>query len=183
MLAGAKLGVGERRPFGYEDGIPPEASFAPRFEWYLPLHRPRKRTNGTVCGGDRDGTDGSSRAVTLGREHLQKTLVPDAPQKPLSQRPRQPVPGLEDEPRVLDEYGGIRVVQNLAGGGGLGSGDPREVQGLQLGEVEGDAVQLYTQDLGGLPSFVWVGGYEQGFHTMESIIRTLLMLESPACAR
>jgi hypothetical protein len=54
---------------------------------------------------------------------------------------------------------------------------------LQLREVEGDAAQLYTQDLGGLPSFVLVGGYEQGFHTMESIIRTLLMLESPACAR
>jgi hypothetical protein len=44
-------------------------------------------------------------------------------------------------------------------------------------------VQLYAQDLGGLPGLVLVGGYEQGFHVAESTIRAPLMLESPACAR
>lgn len=183
MFPRAKLGVGRCMTLRNEDLVPPEPSFAPELRRYLPLHLADKRPHGTIRGGDRDGADGSGRAVALGGEHLQKPLVPDAPQKPLGQRPRQTVPGLEDEARVLNEYGGIRVVQDLAGGGGLGYGDPREVEGLQLREVEGDAAQLYTQDLGGLPSFVLVGGYEQGFHTMESIIRALLMLESPACAR
>ena len=140
MLPGAKLGVGLRMTLRDEDRVPPEPSFAPGLGWYLPLHLTDKHPHGTVRGSDRDGADGPGRAVALGGEHLQKPLVPDAPQKPFGQRPRQAVPGLEDEPRVLDEYWGIRVVQSLAGGGGLGHGDPREVEGLQLGEVEVDAV-------------------------------------------
>jgi hypothetical protein len=54
---------------------------------------------------------------------------------------------------------------------------------LQFGEVEGDAVQLYAQDLGGLANLIRVGGYEEGFHATESTIRTPPMLESRACAR
>jgi hypothetical protein len=58
-----------------------------------------------------------------------------------------------------------------------------DVELLKFGEVEVDVYQLYTQDLGGLPGFVGVGGYEEGFHATESTTRTPFVVESPICAR
>jgi hypothetical protein len=44
-------------------------------------------------------------------------------------------------------------------------------------------MQIRPEDLGGLPGLVVVGGYEEGFHAMESTIGASYMVESLVCAR
>ena len=182
MLLRTELGVSLRVPVGDEDLIPPEPFGAPGLWRDSPSYRTRERADGSVRRGDRNGAYGPGRPVLIGGEHLQETLVPYSLQKPLGQSPGQSVPALDDKPRILDEYGVIREAQSLAGGNGLGRSDLRDIQGLWFGEVEGDALQLYLEDLGSLPRLVQIGGDEEGFHATESTICASFVVESPVCA-
>src|SRR5215211_8312306 len=136
MLVLTHLGVREPAPLGDENRVPPE----PRPPRWLrrDLSRDLSPEYMLVPAGvsDRDRADGACRAVLAG-EHPQDALVADAEEEPLGQRPRQTIPGPDDEPRVLDEDGVRREAKGLAGGACLVDGDLGKVEGLYLGDVLG----------------------------------------------
>src|SRR3954452_5934852 len=107
VFSGAELGVGLRIALGDEDRVPAETLGAPGLMWDLSLHLPGEDAHG-ITGSDSDGADGPGGAVLLVQEHLEETCAPDGGQDPLRQRPRQAVPGSDDEPRILDQYGRVR---------------------------------------------------------------------------
>jgi hypothetical protein len=50
-------------------------------------------------------------------------------------------------------------------------------------EIEGNAFQLYPQDLGGFSSLIRIGSHEKGFHVTKSTTCASFMIESSACLR
>jgi hypothetical protein len=178
-----ELSISILKAFGDKDRIPSEAFRAPRLVCDGPPYLPEKGTYGAICSGDRDGADGTGRAVFVSGEHLQEALFPDALQKPPRQSARQAVPGLEDNARVLGEYRVIRVAQSPAGSSRFSAGYLHNVQPLRFGEIEGGGMQIRPEDLRGLAGLVVVRGHEEGFHPMKSTISASHMVESLVCAR
>ena len=147
MLSGAELSVGLRVTLGDEDGVPAEPAGASGFERYASPHLPEEDTRVTIGERDRHRTDGPGQAVLLTREHIQDPLVSDGRQKPFRKRPGKTIPGLDDEPRILDQDRRVRGAYGFACGGGLYGGDLCDVEVLKLGEIQGDTPQLDTQYL------------------------------------
>src|SRR3989337_919570 len=129
MLALAHLGVREPAPPRNEDRVPPEPLLPPRLGRYLPPHHPLEDAYLPTGVRDRDRAHGAGSPVLAG-EHPQDAFVSDAREKPLGQRPRQTVPGPDDEPRVLDDDGIRWSSQSVVGRTGFVGGDLGEVEGL-----------------------------------------------------
>jgi hypothetical protein len=163
MLALTHLGVREMTPERYEDRVPPEPLLPPWLRRDLPPNLPLEHAYLPVGARYRHGTRRARRAV-LSAEHSQDTLVANARKEPFGERPRQPVPGLDDEPGILNEDRVRRGAQGLAGGPRLVAGDLGEVEGLNLGDLERCLSKLHPEYPRGLAALVLAGGHEDGFH-------------------
>jgi hypothetical protein len=166
VLVLAHLGVREMAPLRHEDRVPPEPLLPPRFGRDLALYYPLEDVHGPMRIRQRERAHCARYPVTAA-EHLDDPLVADAIQEPLGERSRQPVPGSDDEPGVLDEDRIWWRAERFAGGAGLVRCDLGAVEGLHLGHVRSRPLELDAEYPLGLAALALVGGNEYGPHGAE----------------